>query len=111
MLIDISSTTFPALNPSKKRRRGVSRYFSSSRALQRSRMTKNKKTMSKTNDSTSESLRRALRFGRGEGGQAEDVYVVNLVALEPIAEDIAVVSDLLQPAQISNVRAILFPIA
>jgi len=111
MLTDISSTTFSTLNPGKKRRRGVSLYFSSSRALKRSIKTKGKKTMSKTNDSTSENLRRALRFGRGEGGQADDVYAVNIDALEPITEDIVAVSNLPQSAQISIVRAILFSFA
>jgi len=67
-------------------------------------MTKGKKTISKINDSTSESLRRALRFGRGETSQVEDVHAVNLDALEASSEDINGLQNLARPLQIPGVR-------
>lgn len=86
MLTDTSSTAFPVLQHAQKRRRRASLYFSSSKALKRSRMTKGRKAVSKTND-TSDYLRRTLRF-RAEGGEAEDVYAQNFDSLDAIPEDI-----------------------
>jgi len=57
-------------------------------------MTKARKTISKTNDSTSESLWRALRFGRGETGEAEDADAVNMDAQEASSDDISGVPNL-----------------
>lgn len=110
MLTDNSSFTSSLSNQTKKRRRRASLYFSSSRALKRSRMTKGRKTVSRSNDSTSENIRKALRFGGGEGGRAEDVYAANQNALEPIIEDIAAVSNQAQPAEISVVREFVLPL-
>jgi len=70
-------------------------------------MTKGKKIVSRSNDSTSENIRKVLCFGRGDGDQTEDVYAINLDALEPIIEDISVVSNLAQPVQISIVKTIV----
>jgi len=64
MLEEFLSTTFPVFSEAKKHRKRVSLYFSSSKALRRSKMTKAKKTMSKTNDSSSRDLHRLLRYGR-----------------------------------------------
>jgi len=67
-------------------------------------MTKGKKTVSKTNDGTSESLQKVLRFGRGESGHAKDVDAINLDSLEAIPEEIVGKPNLPQAVQISTVR-------
>jgi len=47
-------------------------------------MTKGRKTMSKANESTSKNLQRAFRFGRGDTGQSEDVYALNIDSVEAV---------------------------
>jgi len=67
-------------------------------------MTKGKRTISKTNDGSSESLRRALCFGQGESGPAEDVGAVNLDSLEETEEEIVGIANLPRPVQIPTIR-------
>jgi len=67
-------------------------------------MTKGKRTISKTNDGTSKSLRRALRFGRREPGHAEDVNAINLDSLEEIPKEIGGILNLPRPVQLPIVR-------
>jgi len=67
-------------------------------------MTKGKKAVSKTNESTSEKLRRALRFGRGDTGQSEDVYALNINSLEAVPEEISGLPNLPLTVEIPLVR-------
>jgi len=78
MLTDTSSTPYLELEQTKKRRRQVPIYFSSSKALKRSKMTKGKTALSKTNESASGDVQRALHFGRGETGESEDVLALTV---------------------------------
>ena len=64
----------------RKRCRRKSLYFSSARELQRSRMTRGKKQMSRTSQSSQEDLRRELRFSRGGIVEADNVTEHNLDA-------------------------------
>jgi len=77
MLADTSSTPFLGLQQTKKHRKKISLYFSSCKAFRRLRMTKGRKTMSKTNESASTNLQRVLRFGRGETGEIEDMCALS----------------------------------
>jgi len=67
-------------------------------------MTKGKKTMSKTNDSTSKNLWRAHCFRRGETDQVQDVDTLNLDSIEETVEDIASVQNLPRPVEIPIVN-------
>jgi len=63
-------------------------------------MTKGRKAVSKTNESPSDNLQRALRFGRGEIAQVQNADAINLDAIEETAEDIGGDQSLPQPVDI-----------
>jgi len=100
MLTDISSSPTPVSPQAKKRRKQLSLYFSSCKALRKSRMMKGKKSVSKTNDSAPENLRRAFRFGRGEAAQDPNVEAINLDSIDETTKDIAGVQNIPQPVEI-----------
>jgi len=71
-------------------------------------MTNGKKTMSKTNESTSVNLRQVLRFRRGETGPTKDVQALEVHSLEARTEDIVGIQNLPRPLEIvtiSNVES------
>jgi len=72
-------------------------------------MTRGKKSLSKTIDSTSKNLRRALCFGRGETAQVQDVDITNLDAIEELEEDIGGDLNLPQPVEIPIVTVLQIP--
>jgi len=63
-------------------------------------MTKGRKCVSKTSDSTSENLWRSLCYGRGEIAQVQHVDTINLDSIEETAEDIGGELSLPQPVEI-----------
>jgi len=67
-------------------------------------MTKGKKSAPKTTDASSESLRRALRFGRGESGQAEDDDGLGFESLEAFPEAVTSIEIQGRAHQIPRVR-------
>jgi hypothetical protein len=71
MLIGNDRLPLVSPTPKKKRRKFRSLYFSSSKALRRSRMTRSKKTVSKVGDASFGEPRRNLRF-RGGGSTGDD---------------------------------------
>jgi len=87
MLIDTSSTPYPKLEQTKKRRWRVPIYFSSYKALRRSKMTKGKRALSKTNESAFGDVQRGLRFGRGETRESEDVLELTVESLHVGTQD------------------------
>lgn len=72
MLTVKSSTLFCISEKGNSRKKRSSLYFSSSKALKRSRMMRGKKVVSKTGQSSPGALRKSLRFGGGGTSGDED---------------------------------------
>jgi len=88
MFVEQIVTSSPCKLFTKRRNRRRSLYFSSSRELQRSRMTRGKKHMSKTSNSTQEDLHKVLRFGVGGTSDGDNAGVDNLDAMQEMLVDI-----------------------
>jgi hypothetical protein len=105
MLIENVRSPLVSPTPIKKRRKCRSLYFSSSKALKRSRMTRSKKTVSKVGEATLGDPRRNLRF-RGGGSTGDDnASVQSLDAVEENFEGVHEVHNLTLQGAVSNVSS------
>jgi len=84
MITGHNSSPIVCSHTKKKHRKFRSIYFSSKKALERSRMTRSKKVLSKTAQATHNDLQRVLCFG-GDGSAGHDNLEFQI--LEAIQED------------------------
>jgi len=73
MLVEDNSCSLCSDREPFKRKRRIPLYFSSVKALKRSKMTRGKKAMSRTAASTGRNLKKTLNFGEGSRGMEADV--------------------------------------
>jgi hypothetical protein len=87
MFVENSGTLILSPEHRKRKKRQSSFYFSSSKALLRSRMTRGKGVVSKTGQSTLGDLRKVLHFGIRGSGEDEDATVHNTDAVQETSND------------------------
>jgi hypothetical protein len=87
MLVEEQETLIDSQNHRKRQKRHSSFFFSSPKALKRSRMTRGKRLLSKTGQSTDGDPRKVLRFGTSSSAGEEDTGEKTIHADEEMAED------------------------
>ncbi len=87
MFVENLGTSIPSTLLRRRKNRRRSLYFSSRKELQRSRMTRGKKVMSKTGQSIPGNLRKAIRFTTGDGSGEDTVGAKDLEVLQEMSED------------------------